>query len=200
MHMNDSVVLKWSFIFSLISGVFSIHFHAAQAVEPSKEFVAGLQDRKFYDTALEYLGDAPNNPLVSEKFKKNVTYEKAAMHIHWARNTRDHEIANQRLEQGVTLLETFLREQPRHPRVPYAQMQLGHVEIHRARLLVIQANQPNAPAEKERLLKQAREHFKKAYQRYSSAEKRFRHNRNKYPAFSMGLLLEGDRAKRRASV
>ena len=85
-----------------------------EAAEPSRRFVEGLQKRGFYDTALDYLTAAPNNPLVTETFKKGIAYEEAATLIHWAMNTVDSRIQLQRLVKGQEKLDIFMRANPQH--------------------------------------------------------------------------------------
>ena len=48
---------------------------AAPAREKAREFVAGLRERKYYDTAIEYLELAKNNPNVDKEFKEAIDFE-----------------------------------------------------------------------------------------------------------------------------
>ena len=170
-----------------------------EATEPSEKIVEGLQRRGYYDTALDYLKAAPNNPLVNDTFKQGIAYEQAATLIHWALNTKDARIQKQRLDQGQAKLELFLKTRPRHKRVLAVQMQIGHIELHNARSLKKQADDA-LPDKRDVLLKDAQEHYLQAHTRYAAVEKKSREFRNKYPPISKDKSIRRIRGELRIQI
>ena len=152
------------------------------AIEPSRQFVEGLRERGHHEMVLEYLKDLPKNPLAPPDFVKTSAYEEAATYIDWAGKTRDFKEQESRLAKGETKLKEFQNANKRHPLVSSAEMQIGNIALHRARMKKLQAEaKQKTEEEKKALLDEAVKLYREAYTKFAAAELKFKTERDKIP-------------------
>ena len=84
--------------------------NGSHADEPAAEFVNALRNQGYYDVALEYLADVKDDPLVSEKFRKTIPYERASTLIDQVATMRDREQIENQLDEAQQLLAEYVRQ------------------------------------------------------------------------------------------
>ena len=152
------------------------------ATEPSRQFVEGLRQRGQYEMVLDYLKDLPKNPLAPKDFVKTSAYEEAATYIDWAGKTRNPKEQESRLAKGEAKLNEFRNANKRHPLVSSAQMQIGIIAQHRARMRKLQAGaKGKTDDEKKKLRDEAITFYRAANTNFAEAEIKFKAARDKIP-------------------
>ncbi len=139
------------------------------AVEPCREFLEGLRERGYYDTALEYLDQMEKSPLAPAQFKETVLYEKGVTLVNGARYQRDLGIREKQLDEANALLKRFMTERATHPLITAANNQLGNLLVERARMNVERSKNMSG-AQKSDMLKQARGMYDEAFKLFQAAE------------------------------
>jgi tetratricopeptide (TPR) repeat protein len=139
------------------------------AVEPCREFLEGLRERGYYDTAFEYLEQMEKSPLAPPQFKESVLFEKGVTLVHGARFQRDLGIREKQLDEAQTLLKRFMTERATHPLIAAANNQLGNLLVERARMNVERSKKMTG-AQKTDMLNQARAMYDEAFKLFQTAE------------------------------
>ncbi|MCG8587531.1 MAG: hypothetical protein MI757_22725, partial [Pirellulales bacterium] len=135
-----------------------------------------------HELALEYLKDLPNNPLAPRDFIKTAEYEEAATYIDWAGRTRDAKQQESRLAKGEAKLKAFQQANSRHALASSAQMQLGNIALHRARMKRLLSGAKSKSEEEQKTLKaEAIKLFGDANKKFAEAEGQFKAARDKLP-------------------
>lgn len=82
---------------------------SSRADEPAVEFVNALRNQGYYDVALEYLAEIKDDPLVSEKFRKTIPYERASTLIDQVATMRDRQRIESQLDEAQQLLADYAK-------------------------------------------------------------------------------------------
>ncbi|MDP7017881.1 MAG: hypothetical protein QGG36_18900 [Pirellulaceae bacterium] len=106
----------------------------AVAEEPSREFLAGLRERRFFDEALEYLERAANNRRTPVDFQAVIPLERALLLRDQARASKDKRQALKMLADATESTRSFLVKQPAHERVLSAREVFALTLIERAQM------------------------------------------------------------------
>ncbi len=139
------------------SGGLMSHGHAA---EQSREFIEGLRNLGYYDTAIEYLELAADNPLVAPEFKETLDYEAGVTLTTAAQATRSMAAKEKHLAEARAKFEKFVAEHPEHPSVVSAKRLLAKLLVVRGQIFVDKALRPDTEAtERTNLMAQARPLF-----------------------------------------
>src|SRR6476659_6208010 len=149
--------------------------------EPAQAFLEGLRERNYFDIALDYLASAENNPSIPDSFKETILYEKGTTLVQGARFQRDSALREQQLDEAQKTLQQFVTAQPNHLYAAAARSQLGNVIVERARSRVEKAKKLTA-AEKQPLLKQARDLYDEWGKVFSALTEELRAKLKTYPA------------------
>jgi len=158
---------------------------ASFAIEPAKEFLEGLRERQYFDTALEYLDSAKDNPRVAPGFKLTIPYEKGLTLIQFSRVTRDVKEREEKLDEAGELLEDFSEKQRVHPYAPLAKQQLGNLLVERAKINLQRAEGKNLTSEeKDALIAEARTKYDEAISVFQST---WDEMKKRLQGFSKGL-------------
>src|SRR5436190_1664479 len=154
---------------------------AATAHEPAQAFLDALREHNYFDVALDYLAGAENNPALPDSFKETILYEKGTTLVQGARLQRDSALREQQLDEAQKVLNEFIKAKPQHLYTVAARSQIGNVLIERARSRVEKAHKLTA-AEKQPLLKQARDLYEEASKALTSLVEELRAKLKTYPA------------------
>ena len=143
------------------------------AKEPYLEFVQGLRDRQYFDTAIIYLDSLKDRKNVPQEVKQVIPYEKAVTLLRSSQFSQNPETQSQLLDQAQAYLEQFIKNSPRHELVASANTELARILLGKAQVLIWKSR---SPANKENRLKfqqdarkliaQAKEIFQKAHDAY----------------------------------
>ncbi|MES2790232.1 MAG: hypothetical protein V4719_11525 [Planctomycetota bacterium] len=150
------------------------------AGEPYLEFVEGLRNREYFDTALEYLEWADARPDLPADIKAIIPFEKAATLIQLSKVQRNPEAANATLSQAQAFLEQFLKANPDHPKAAKANSDAATVLVGKGKVAILQAKSPSNANKRADLLKQAKGDFEAARSRFQDAATKYE---KQYQAF-----------------
>lgn len=108
------------------------------AGEPAKEFAARLRTAGYFDTAITYLDRVERMPGVPAEFLEAIPLEKAQTHIDAAVAARTASERDSYFVAAEAELKSFL-QRSQHPRLSEAHLQLGKLQLLRARQLMLVA-------------------------------------------------------------
>ncbi len=111
----------------------------AAAGEPAQEFVNQLRTAGYFDTAIQYLDRVERYPGVPQAFLDALPLEKAQTHIDAAVAARSATDRDKFFVAAEEELKKFL-QQSGHPRLSEARLQLGKLQLVRARQLMSTAD------------------------------------------------------------
>jgi hypothetical protein len=72
-----------------------------------RAFIASLRERRYHDTAAEYLDSLENDARVSAAVKQTLPYEQGVVLMESALSTRDPAVRDSRLSQAQSKLKLF---------------------------------------------------------------------------------------------
>jgi hypothetical protein len=136
--------------------------------EPARQFLQGLRDRGYYDSAVEYLNQMKTSKLAPVDLREAMLYELATVLIEASRQQRDIVLREKQLDEARDSLSRFVAQNPDHPLVNSANGQLGNLLVERARIKVEQAKQPKA--DKTASLAAARQQYEDAYRVFGRSQ------------------------------
>jgi hypothetical protein len=151
------------------------------AVEPAKEFLDGLRQRKYYDLAIEYLDTVPDNPAVPIQFKETLAYERGVTLVEGARWQRDPAIRDKWLDEGQKVLTEFVNSQKASLLAVGARSQLANVIVERAKSRLEKSKKQVGEA-KDQLLIESRKLFEEAIKIFEGQVNETRERLKTYPA------------------
>lgn len=150
------------------------------ADEPVVEFLEGLRDRKYFDTAIEYLDiqqqrtDLPQETRAILSLQRGLTYEAEA------RASRVVEDRDLSLGKAEIAFRKFLTDYPEHPQAAFVNSSLGSLLFERARSLIWDAESPSNIDQRSEMQRQARalidqaeKIFQKSHDQYKAQYKAF---------------------------
>ena len=134
------------------------------AAEPAREFLDALRQRKYYDTALDYLDQMETSPLAPAFLKQTLDYERGINLVDYARSQRDSATRGKLLDQAKKTFDKFISANPQHSLSVSAKHQLANLLVERARINIDRSNRKNtSEADKKQLLTEARGWFDEAH-------------------------------------
>jgi hypothetical protein len=154
---------------------------AVTAHEPVQAFLDALRERGYYDVALDYLSTAEKDPAVPAAFKETILYEKGSTLVQGARLQRDSALREKELDDAQKVLNEFIKAKPQHMLAIAARGQIANITMERARNRV-EKSQKLTAAEKQPLLKQARDLYDQSSKTFTSLVDELRTKLKAYPA------------------
>ncbi len=135
------------------------------AEEQELEFLEGLRRRGLYAEALEYLDRIAEEMNAPKEVLSVIDYERGITLIQMSRAERDPARRENQLLRAADFLKRFCETQRTHSSVPNAQSRLANVLVEGARRKLGGSNHPKLTKdETDRLLKEARDHYREAAQ------------------------------------
>ncbi|MEO2024584.1 MAG: hypothetical protein ABGZ23_01745 [Fuerstiella sp.] len=154
-----------------------------QADEPHSAFIEGLRQRKFFDTALEYVDSLGRRVDVPAELAKTLDLERGVTYREMAAASRVPEDREQALTRAEQALKKFTSEHPGHPRAAYANSELGELLFERARSLIWDAESPSNADKAGQLQQQARSLIEQAKAIYQTAHDQYERLYKAFPPF-----------------
>ncbi len=174
----------WRTLTGAVAVVGSLWFSAAvRSEEPFQQFLDGLRERNYFDSAMEYLSQMSTSNLITPDQRTLIPYEEARTLIDDARAEKDTTQKNRKLEASEQKLQGFVKANSAHPMTPVARMQLGNVVVERGRMAVELASKPSKLGEKEKILTEARTLLDTAQKVFDEAETAFKTVLDQFPKF-----------------
>ncbi len=153
------------------------------AEEPFAEFVEGLRQRGFHNTALEYLDELAKRTDLPIEFAQTLDLERGITYRAQASASRVTEDREQALSQAELALKAFTSRHNDHPRAPFANSELGQLLFERARSLLWDSEAPSNENRKAELQQQARTLIEQAKGIYQTAHDQYKQQYDAYPKF-----------------
>ena len=132
------------------------------AEERYREFVQGLRDRQYFDSAMLYLEQLEKRDDLPDEIRQVLVYEKAITLRENAKVVRTADRQFEQLDQALGYLEQFSREHPDHRLSADANLDRAQILIQKAEVEVSQAKLPANKSSKTELQRRARELIKQA--------------------------------------
>ncbi|MDR2704644.1 MAG: hypothetical protein LBC02_02590 [Planctomycetaceae bacterium] len=146
----------------------------AQEDEKWAKMLQGFKDpdRKYFDTALEYLDWMKTSPLCPPSLKKQIDYQIAVVHLDAVESGNTFLSRDEHIKKCRESLEKFIKENPQNNLMFDAQSTLGRLFVEEGRMAMLYANhETTKDAEREQYRIKARDSFKKALPFFESADK-----------------------------
>ena len=164
------------------------------AKEPYLEFVQGLRERQYFDSAMLYLDSLKSRKNVPEEIKQIIPYEKAVTLLRSSQFSQNPDAQAELLDQAQAYLEQFIKKSPKHELVASANTELARILLGKAQVLIWKSR---SPANKENRLKfqqDARKNIAEAKVIFQKA-----HDAYKKQWESFGVYIPEDEKEKRAA-
>lgn len=140
------------------------------AVEPVQEFLDGLNNREYYDVALDYMDQIKDSPAAPDDFKKNLLYEQGKTLVNLARVTADAKLKENAFNRARKKLDEFAKANPGTAPGVRANTQVANLLVEQGRSALRKSSAPSNSANKKSLTDQARTYFDEALKVYDQVE------------------------------
>jgi hypothetical protein len=155
----------------------------AQAEEPILEFVEGLREKQYFDTALEYLDAVPQRADLSPELRDVIDLERAKTLQAMGAASRVPEDRDAYLQQAKEALQKFTSAHSNHPQAAFANSMLGELLLERARTLIWQMDGAESPEKRTEYQLAARKLIDEGQVIYQAANDQYKATFDKFPNF-----------------
>lgn len=155
----------------------------AQAEEPILEFVEGLREKQYFDTALEYLDAVPQRADLSPELRDVIDLERAKTLQAMGAASRVPEDRDVYLQQAKEALQKFTSAHSNHPQAAFANSMLGELLLERARTLIWQMDGAESPEKRTEYQLAARKLIDEGQVIYQAANDQYKVVFDKFPNF-----------------
>jgi len=153
---------------------------SAGADEQYSEFLRGLRDRQYFDTAIFYLDQLATRPDLPDDVRQLIPYEKALTLLESSKASRSPDKQAEQLEQALGYLAQFTKESPNHPKAADANSERAQILLEKARVEIAQSRSPANQGVRGDFQKRARDYvgqarkvFETAFDQHQAALKKF---------------------------
>lgn len=150
------------------------------AEEQYLEFVHGLRDKNYHDTALEYLDQIELAKDTPQEVRELIPFERAMTLMLFSRMQKLPEEKDETLNLAMAQLELFTKKYPNHPKAGQANTERGKIILEKAEVEVRKSQSPSEENKKKahqaaarKLVAEARSIFQKAYNLHEKTWKSF---------------------------
>lgn len=151
-----------------------------KAEEPFEQFLDGLRQRKFFDTAIDHLDQLDRRTDLAPESRLLLSLQRGLTFEAEARASRVVEDRDLSLGKAELSFRKFLDDNPGHPESAFVNSTLGSLLFERARSIMWDADaasnadrRPNMQKQAQGLIDQAEKIFKKAHDLYKAQYKAF---------------------------
>ena len=176
-HLSGKLAIAWLLLVVSSAG------STARADEPFEQFISGLRERGYYDTALTYLDDLSKRQGVPKAFADLIDLELGMTYRALGVASRVPEDRDQALSKAEEYLKKFAAEHADNPRAAFANAELGQLLFDRARSLIWDAEAPGNADKKKQLQDQARTIIDTAKKIYQAAFDQYDAQYKTFPKF-----------------
>ncbi|MCA9049769.1 MAG: hypothetical protein KDA89_13630 [Planctomycetaceae bacterium] len=153
------------------------------ADEPFADFLEGLRQRGYYDTAIEHLNGLQTRTDLPAEFRETLDLERGITYREMGTASRIPEDRDQALTQAEQALKKFASEHSAHPKAAFANSELGQLLFERARTYLWDAESPSNLDRKGELQQQARALIDQAKTIYQSSHDQYKAQYEAFPKF-----------------
>ncbi|MEZ6060531.1 MAG: hypothetical protein R3C19_09230 [Planctomycetaceae bacterium] len=147
------------------------------------DFLEGLRQRQYFDSALEYLDDIANQSDVPAELRETLDLQRGITYREMGTTSRVPEDRDQYLGQAEVFLKKFASEHAGHNQAAFANSELGELLFQRAQTLMWQTEAPSNADRKLELQQQARELIGQAKDIFQKAHDQYKQQYDSYPQF-----------------
>jgi cellulose synthase operon protein C len=166
----------------------------AGAEEPYLEFVRGLQQRQYFDLAMDYLRQIEEDPATPDDVTALIPYEKGRTLLAESRTLRNQDARLAQLDEAQAMFEEFTRSAPDHPLSGQANTERARILLDKARVEIYAADEPANQGNREAFRGRARQYIQQARDVFQKA-----HDQHQATWESMkGFIPEEEKARRQA--
>ncbi|MDF1746908.1 MAG: hypothetical protein P1V19_24670, partial [Gimesia sp.] len=162
-------------LFTILATVSSV-----SAEEQYLEFLQGLRDKNYHDTALQYLDTIATDKSTPKEIQELIPFERAMTLMMFSRTQKLPEEQEETLNLALAQLALFTKQYPNHPMAGTANTERGKIILEKAEVEGRKAQSPaeqnNKKAHQEaarKLVAQARDIFQKAFNLHEKTWKSF---------------------------
>jgi hypothetical protein len=167
---------------------------SATAAEPFLEFIAGLRERGYYDTAQTYLDEISARPDLPDEVRQVLPYERALILLAAVRDVTASGAKRTQLDAAEAALEQFVQGAPQHALAGQANTQRAKIRLQKARVAIWDADDPANSGSRGEFLAEARQFIGEARQIFQAA---FEQHKTAVNAFPLGTSDESVVQKRK---
>lgn len=155
----------------------------AHGDEPIVDFLEGLRQRKYFDTALIHIEELSKRTDIPKEIADTLSLERGITYRALGAASRITEDREQALTQAELALKKFVSEHPNHPRAAFANAELGQLLFDKARSLIWDAESPSNASRKAELQNSARTLVDQAKAIYQSAHDQYKAKEKAFPPY-----------------
>lgn len=170
-------------IASLVVGIALISGASARGEERYLDFIGGLRERQFFDTAIEYIDSVSQRPDLPAEVREVLDLERGMTLQQKGASSRIPEDREQALSEAETSLRKFIGEHGQHAQAALANSMLGELLFERARSLMWKALETEEANKKLELQQSARTMVDQAKAIYQTAQDQYKAIYDAFPKF-----------------
>ncbi len=127
------------------------------ADEPVLEFIQGLRQLGYYDTALQYLESVEARPNIPAEVKQVISYERAQILLENAKKLKNLNDQRKQLDASQASFEQFVKANPNHRLAGQANTARGRILLEQARVEIWDGDKPSNEGNRDLFRKNARD-------------------------------------------
>ena len=170
-------------IASIVLGVALTSGASARGEERYLDFIGGLRDRQFFDTAIEYIDSVSQRSDLPAEVREVLDLERGMTLQQKGAASRIPEDREQALSEAETSLRKFIGEHGQHAQAALANSMLGELLFERARSLMWKALETEEASKKLELQQSARTLVDQAKSIYQTAQDQYKAIYDAFPKF-----------------
>jgi len=143
--------MRRNFLFAIVAVASGLLASPARGEERFQDFLDGLRERGYFDTAEQYLDSLEQRSDTPAPIKAVIPYEKAVTLMESVHQIRDVDLQQKTLDQAEALLERFAKANPGHELSARANMQRGKLLLDKARVQIWASQSPSNSGKKKEL-------------------------------------------------
>lgn len=155
----------------------------ASAVEPTLEFIEGLRQRGYYDTALQYIESLEGRPNLPPDIQVVLPYERAQTLLDNARTLKNLNDQRKQLDASQASFEQFVKASPSHPLAGRANTARGRILLEQARVEIWDGEKPSNEGNRDLFYQNARDMIQRARVIFKQAVDQHEQAVAKFPTF-----------------
>lgn len=156
---------------------------SVQAVEPSLEFLEGLRQRRYFDTALTYLDQLTQSDQTPKEVRELIPYERAQTLLQSAQDLTNLDAQRKQLDAAQAAFEEFVKAVPNHELAGRANSARGNILLEKARVEIWDGEKPSNEGNKQTYFDKARGFIQQARRIFTQASDQHKKAWEKFPTY-----------------
>ncbi|WP_092050656.1 tetratricopeptide repeat protein [Planctomicrobium piriforme] len=165
-----------------------------QAAEPVLQFLEGLRERRYFDTALLYLDQVSAQKNLPPEVKQILPYERGQTLLQSAKELQNLDAQRKQLDAAQAAFEEFVKANPNHELAGRANTARGQILLEKARVDIWDGDKPSNAGNRDNFRQSARKAIASARKIFEEARNQHQAAWKKFPAY----IPEEQKAERAA--